>query len=112
VRGTAPEDLTLHGQRVRAGDKAMFWDMSANRDEREFAEPFRLDVGCDPNPHLGSGEGLQHCPGGHLARLELRVMFEELFARFAKLEITGPPTWTRDNRLLGLEHLPMRLVRA
>jgi cytochrome P450 len=111
-RRTATEDLILHGQRIRAGDKVTFWEMSANRDERVFAEPFRFDVARDPNPHLGFGQGLHYCLGANLARLELRVMFEELFARFARFEITGPPKWTRENRLLGLEHLPMRLVRA
>ena len=107
-RRTATCDLELHGEKIRAGDKVTFWEMSANRDERVFAEPFRFDVGRDPNPHLGFGQGVHYCLGANLARLEMRVMFEELFARYAGFEITGPAVFTRENRLLGLKHLPMR----
>jgi cytochrome P450 len=64
---------------------------------------------CAPNPHLGFGQGVHYCIGANLARLEIKVMFEELLARFAKFEITGPAVWTRENRLLGLKHLPIRL---
>ena len=110
-RRTATRDVRLHGETIRAGDKLTFWEMSANRDERAFREPFRFDVARDPNPHLGFGQGRHYCLGANLARLEMRVMFEELFARFAKFEITGPASWTRENRLLGLKHLPMRLSR-
>jgi cytochrome P450 len=86
--------------------------MSANRDERVFAEPFRFDVGRDPNPHLGFGQGVHYCLGANLARLEMRVMFEELFARYDGFEITGPAVFTRENRLLGLKRLPVRMQRA
>jgi cytochrome P450 len=111
-RRTATCDVALYGETIRAGDKLTFWEMSANRDERVFAEPFRFDVARDPNPHLGFGQGVHYCIGANLARLEMRVMFEELFARFSRFEITGPAAWTRENRLLGLKHLPMRLTRA
>jgi cytochrome P450 len=111
-RRTATRDVELHGQTIRAGDKLTFWEMSANRDERAFAEPFRFDVAREPNPHLGFGQGRHYCLGANLARLEMRVMLEELFARFERFEITGPASWTRENRLLGLKHLPMRLVRG
>jgi cytochrome P450 len=110
-RRTATCDLELHGQKIRAGDKVTFWEMSANRDERVFAGPFRFDVGRDPNPHLGFGQGVHYCLGANLARLEMRVMFEELFARYERFEITGPAAFTRENRLLGLKHLPVRMHR-
>ncbi len=108
-RRTATCDVELHGQKLRAGDKVTFWEMSANRDERVFAEPFRFDVARNPNPHLGFGQGVHFCLGANLARLEMRVMFEELFARYRSFEVSGPATWTRENRLLGLKHLPMKL---
>jgi len=111
-RRTATCDVRLHGETIRAGDKLTFWEMSANRDERAFRDPFRFDVARDPNPHLGFGQGRHYCLGANLARLEMRVLFEELFARFAKFEITGSALWTRENRLLGLKHRPMRLTRA
>jgi cytochrome P450 len=110
-RRTATCDLELAGEKIRAGDKVTFWEMSANRDERVFPEPFRFDVARDPNPHLGFGQGVHYCLGANLARLEMRVMFEELFARYAAFELTGPAVWTRENRLLGLKHLPVRLHR-
>ena len=110
-RRTATCDVELHGEKIRAGDKVTFWEMSANRDERVFAEPFRFDVGRDPNPHLGFGQGVHYCLGANLARLEMRVMFEELFARYTRFEITGPAVFTRENRLLGLKHLPVQMHR-
>jgi len=110
-RRTATCDLELHGENIRAGEKVVFYEMSANRDEQVFAEPFVFDVARAPNPHLGFGQGVHYCIGANLARLEMWVMFEELFARFARFEISGPVTWTRENRLLGLKHLPMRLTR-
>ena len=109
---TETRGVELHGEKIRAGEKVTFWEMSANRDERVFAEPFRFDVARDPNFHLGFGQGVHYCLGANLARLEMRVMFEELFARYEAFEITGPAVWTRENRLLGLKHLPVRMHRA
>ena len=108
-RRTATRDAELHGQTIRAGDKLTVWEMSANRDERAFAEPFRFDVARDPNPHLGFGFGPHYCLGANLARLEIRVMLEELLPRVASLELAGAPVWTRDNRLFGLKRLPVRI---
>jgi cytochrome P450 len=110
-RRTATCDLELGSEKIRAGEKVTFWEMSANRDEYVFAEPFRFDVARDPNPHLGFGQGVHYCLGANLARLEMRVMFEELFARYTRFEITGPAVFTRENRLLGLKRLPVRLSR-
>jgi cytochrome P450 len=98
----------LHGQKLRPGDKLTSWEMSANRDERVFREPFRFDVGRDPNPHLAFGQGVHYCLGANLARLEIRVIYEELIRRFRAFEPTGPHAWTRDNRLFGLKSLPVR----
>jgi cytochrome P450 len=109
-RRTLTRDLELHGRKLRAGDKITSWEMSANRDERVFREPFRFDVGRDPNPHLAFGQGVHYCLGANLARLEIRVFFEELIRRFAAFEPAGPHTWTRDNRLFGLKSLPVRAV--
>jgi cytochrome P450 len=69
-------------------------------------------VGRDPNPHLGFGQGVHYCLGANLARLEMRVMFEELFARYGRFEIAGPAEFTRENRLLGLKRLPVRMHRS
>jgi cytochrome P450 len=106
-RRTVAREVELHGARLRPGDKVTSWEMSANRDERVFREPFRFDVRRDPNPHLAFGQGVHYCLGANLARLEIRVMYEELIARFAGFEPAGPHAWTRDNRLFGLKSLPV-----
>ena len=107
-RRTLTRDLELSGQRLHAGDKLTFWEMSANRDDAVFEHPFRFDIGRDPNPHLGFGHGVHYCLGANLARLEIRVMLEEVLAAGHEIEISGDPVWTRDNRLFGLKHLPVR----
>lgn len=106
-RRTATRDVDLGGERIRAGDKVTYWELSANRDEAVFAGPFRFDVGRDPNPHVAFGLGKHFCLGASLARLEIRVMLEELFARVDRFELAGPPVWPRNNRLVGMTHLPV-----
>ncbi|MPY95630.1 MAG: cytochrome P450 [Acidimicrobiia bacterium] len=107
-RRTASRDVELGGKAIGEGQKVTLWEMSANRDEAAFAEPFRFDVGRDPNPHVGFGLGTHFCLGASLARLELRVMFEELLDRFDGFEVAGEPTWFNNNRLVGMNHLPLR----
>ena len=87
----------------------MFWEASANRDELVFADPFRFDLRRDPNPHLGFGHGIHHCLGASLARLEIRVVLDELFDRIYDIERTGEVEWTRSNKHTGIRHLPVRL---
>jgi cytochrome P450 len=111
-RRTATRELELFGEVVQAGDKVVFWEASANRDEGVFALPFRFDLDRDPNPHLGFGHGVHHCLGANLARLEIRVVLEELRARVSEIELTGPVEWTRSNKHTGIRHLPVRLTRA
>ncbi|HAM48324.1 MAG TPA: cytochrome P450, partial [Alphaproteobacteria bacterium] len=86
-RRTATRDTELAGTPIKAGDKVSFWEMSANRDERAFAAPFKFDISRDPNPHVGFGTGIHICLGMPLARMELKIMFEELLARFDSFEL-------------------------
>jgi cytochrome P450 len=111
-RRTATRPTDLGGQAIRPGDKVLFWEGSANRDERAFARAMQFDVRRDPNPHLAFGSGVHFCLGGNLARLEMRVVFSELLASFADWELAGPVEWTRSNRHTGIRHLPLRLRRA
>jgi cytochrome P450 len=111
-RRTATTTTTLGGQDIRAGDKVLIWEGSANRDERVFARPDVFDVRRDPNPHLSFGHGVHHCLGASLARLEIRVLFDELLSRFAGYELVQPVEWTRSNRHTGIRHLVVRLTRA
>ena len=108
-RRTLTRDLDLDGARLREGDKAVLWYISANRDPDAFPEPDRFDIRRDPNPHLAFGAGRHVCLGAWLARLEIRVTFEELFRRVRAVERTGPPDRLRSNFIHGIKHLPVRL---
>lgn len=107
-RRTAAYDTELRGQLIRQGQKVTLWEMSANRDGDVFADPFRFDVARTPNLHVGFGLGTHFCLGASLARLEIRIIFEELLDRFDHFELTGEPAWTNNNRLVGLTRLPVR----
>jgi cytochrome P450 len=107
-RRTATRDTELRGRTIRRGQKVTVWEMSANRDEDVFENPFRFDVGRDPNYHVGFGLGTHFCLGANLARLEIRVMFEELLSRFERFDLKGPLAWTNNNRLLSLTELPVQ----
>jgi cytochrome P450 len=109
-RRTATRAAVLGGRRIAPGDKVVVWEGSANRDERRFRDSMRFDVARDPNPHLAFGHGAHFCLGAHLARLETRVVFEELLARFEGFELVGPVEWTRSNRHTGIRHLPVRAM--
>jgi cytochrome P450 len=109
-RRTATTDTELGNRRIAAGDKVVFWEASANRDERVFAESMRFDASRDPNPHLGFGNGVHHCLGASLARLELRVVLGEVIDRFASIELDGAPEWTRSNKHTGIRKLPVRVA--
>jgi cytochrome P450 len=108
-RRTATRAVELAGSAIRPGDKVVFWEASANRDERVFDDSMRFRVDRDPNPHLGFGHGVHFCLGANLARLELRILYEAFLARFATIELAGRPEWTRSNKHTGLRHLPVRL---
>jgi cytochrome P450 len=109
-RRTATRDVELGGERIREGDKVTVWYVSANRDEAVFPDPDRFDVGRTPNDHLSFGFGPHYCLGAALAHLEARVMFEELFARFPDIALSGPPVRLRANHIHGIKHLPVRFA--
>jgi cholest-4-en-3-one 26-monooxygenase len=112
-RRNARRDVTLGGQEIKAGEKISLWYISANRDEAVFDEPFRFDITRDPNPHIAFGGGGPHfCLGAQLARLEIRLLFEELAARVPRLEALGEPDRLRSNFIGGIKHLPVRLATA
>lgn len=104
-RRTATRDTELRGMPIAAGDKVLVWEGSANRDENVFARADRFEISRDPNPHVGFGHGLHYCLGAHLARLEIRVMFEELLPRFTDATLVEPVEWTRSNRHTGIRRL-------
>jgi cytochrome P450 len=109
-RRTATADSSLGGASIAAGDKVAMLYTSANRDEAVFADPQRFDIRRDPNPHLSFGFAEHFCLGAHLARLEGRIFFEELLARFPGIELSGAPARTRSNLNNALKRLPVRLT--
>jgi cytochrome P450 len=111
-RRTATRDVTFAGEKIMAGDKVVIWEGSANRDESVFQNSMSFDVARDPNPHIGFGQGLHYCLGASLARLEMRVCFEELLPRFSGYQLAEPVEWTRSNRHTGIRRLTVELSRA
>jgi cytochrome P450 len=108
-RRTATRDVALGGCGIKAGQKVQIWEGSANRDDTVFAEPNVFDITRKPNPHLGFGQGIHYCLGANLARLELRVLYEELLDRFGSVQVVKPVEWTRSNRHSGIRHLVVEL---
>ena len=108
----AVADTEIGGQRVRAGDAVVIWNASANRDENVFDDPQRFDTARHPNRHLAFGIGEHYCVGAALARLELRVLLEEMRRRVASIERAGPVERVPSIVLRGIKRLPVRLVHA
>jgi cytochrome P450 len=112
-RRTATRDTEIRGVPIPAGDRVALWYLAANFDEEVFADPYRFDVGREPNPHVTFGRGGPHfCLGSFLARLEIRVLLEEFLARKVRFELTGPPVRLSSNFINGFKSLPVRVVHA
>jgi cytochrome P450 len=109
-RRTATRDVTVGGASIGAGQKVQIWEGSANRDASVFDDADEFDIARKPNPHLGFGQGVHYCLGANLARLELRVLFEELLSRFGTVRVVRDVEWTRSNRHTGIRHLVVELV--
>lgn len=107
-RRTALVDTEVGGQEIKAGDKVVLFYGSANRDERVFEDPYAFDVGRDPNPHIGFGGGGPHyCLGTHLARLNLRIIFETILERMPDIRLAGEPRRLRSNFVNGYKEIPV-----
>ncbi len=110
-RRTATVDHELRGQQIKAGDKVVLSFSSANRDERVFADPDRLDPWRSPNDHVGFGGGGPHfCIGAQVGRMEVRSMLTEVVRRVARFELDGDPVRLRANQFAGFLHYPVRAV--
>ncbi|GGT11022.1 cytochrome P450 [Streptomyces chromofuscus] len=109
-RRTAVRETELAGRTIRAGDKVVVFHGAANRDERVFAEPDRLDLFREPVPHVSFGDGPHVCLGAHFARLQLRVLYQEaLRALPATLRTAAPPHRLVSNFINGIKHLRLYL---
>lgn len=107
---TVVRDTTLHGEKLREGDRVLLLYPAANRDERAFPDPDRFDVERWPNHHVAfGGYGVHHCLGASLARLELKILFEEVLARMpdVRLASDGPLERRPNNFITGIEKMPV-----
>ncbi|MEU1705505.1 cytochrome P450 [Streptomyces sp. NPDC005706] len=109
-RRTAARDTELAGRRIRAGEKVVVFHASANRDERVFADPGRLDLTRSPNPHVSFGDGPHVCLGAHFARLQLRLLHEEVLRALPGLRPAGPARRLVSNFINGVKSLPAYVV--
>jgi cytochrome P450 len=108
-RRTATRDTKLGGQPIKEGDKVVMWYVSTNRDESRYEDPDRFDVTRNPE-HQAFGAGGHHfCLGAALARLELRVLFEETLARYPAMELAGEPDHVVSPLINQHKRLPVRL---
>jgi cytochrome P450 len=105
---TAAEDTAVRGVPIAAGESLLLSYVSANRDEEVFAEPFRFDVGRDPNKHLAFGYGVHFCLGAALARMEMNSLYTELVPRLESIELAREPELSATTFVGGLKHLPVR----
>jgi cholest-4-en-3-one 26-monooxygenase len=109
-RRTAMKDTELHGCPIKDGEKVVMWYVSSNRDENKFEDPDRFDITRSPNDHQAFGAGGRHfCLGTALARLELKVLFEETAARYPDIALDGTPEYVVSPFINQLKTLPVRL---
>jgi cytochrome P450 len=105
---TPVADVQFGSRQIQAGETLAMFYPSANRDESVFDRPDEFLVDRDPNPHLALGVGEHHCLGAHLARMEIRVLLEELVPRLEHIELAGPVERTAAAFVGGVKHLPVR----
>ncbi|MDZ7669381.1 MAG: cytochrome P450 [Gammaproteobacteria bacterium] len=111
MRRTTVEDTELGGKTIPAGAKVVMWYLSGNRDENVFddADAFRIDR-KNARSHMSFGFGIHRCMGNRVGEMQLRILWEEIMKRFAKIEVVGEPVRTRHVFIRGFTHLPVRLV--
>ena len=112
-RRTATRDTEINGQAIREGDKVVTWFAAGNRDPEIFDNPYVMDVTRSPNEHMAFGRGGPHmCLGNALARLEIRIMFENLLPRISSMTATGESSRLRSNFVNGIKRFPVRVELA
>ena len=108
-RRTALQDYEIGGKQIKAGDKVVMWHISANRDETVFEDPFTFDIQRSPNDHIAFGGGGPHfCLGANLARMELRLVFDEIIRRMPDMRPNGDTEYLRSNFIGGIKHMPVK----
>ncbi|MDQ2959008.1 MAG: cytochrome P450 [Actinomycetota bacterium] len=111
-RRTATEDVTFRDAEIKAGEKITFWWASANRDSAVFTDPMTFDIRREHNPHLACGYGTHSCLGEQLARIEIRLLLEELLDRVERIEVSGEVRWAPSNKHTVTLQMPVTLTAA
>jgi cytochrome P450 len=107
---TATTDVELRDQQIGEGQMVFMLYGAANRDPEVFGPSADVfDVGRQPNPHVAFGFGEHYCMGASLARLEARILFDELLQRFSTVELAGQPERLRSSLMRGLVEIPVTL---
>lgn len=107
---SAVSDCEIAGQQIKAGDWLMLSYQSGNRDESVWADPFEFRMDREQNPQIAFGYGVHVCLGQHLARMEMRILWEELFKRLKSVEMNGTGERTISNFVCGPKHVPIRFA--
>jgi cytochrome P450 len=111
MRRTALEDFELGGKTIKKGDKVVMWYVSGNRDEEAIDRPYEFIIDrARPRTHLSFGFGIHRCIGMRLAELQLKIIWEEIFKRFDKIEVVGQPRRVYSSFIKGYETLPVRIA--
>jgi cytochrome P450 len=110
MRRNALSDIEIQGKQIKAGDKVIMWYVSGNRDETVIDEPEKFIIERDrPRHHLSFGFGIHRCMGNRVAEMQLRILWEEIMARFPHIEVVGEPVRVTSNFVQGYETLPVRI---
>ncbi len=112
IMRTATRDVEVRGRTIHQGDRVVIWNPSGNRDEEVFDDPYRFDITRKANDHIAFGYGEHFCIGANLARLEMRVMIDELLRRMPDMAPAGPVEKLRSNLVAGIKHLPVTFTPA
>ena len=110
MRRTAMQDTALGGKTIKAGDKVVMWYISGNRDPDAIDQPDRFIIDrARPRQHLSFGFGIHRCVGNRLAELQLKILWQEILARFPMIEVTGPAERLYSNFIRGIRHMKVRI---
>ena len=106
----ATQDVELGCKTIRKGDRVVMWYISGNRDERAIHRPDEFIIDRDnPRQHVAFGFGIHRCMGNRLAEMQLKILWEEILARFERVEVAGEPVRVHSNFVMGYKELPVIL---
>jgi cytochrome P450 len=108
MRRTVKQDFEFRGKQMHKGDKVVMWYASGNRDETVIRDPDQFLIDREnARRHLSFGFGIHRCMGNRVAEMQLRILWEEILARFEHIEVVGEPTRVLSNFVLGFEKVPV-----